>query len=263
MDNITIKIQGLSTGFSRSKGKEKILHRGLNLNVGQGELICIVGPNGSGKSTLLKTLLGFIKPLEGEVFFENRLLNEMTVKELSRMVSVVLTEKIEDTYLTAYEIVLTGRYPHGSFLGKLTEEDELLIDRAFRQVGIRQLAHRSFFTLSDGEKQRAMIARTIVQQTPFIFLDEPVAYIDAPGRIGIMQLLKKLTKDMCKGILMATHDIDSVLHYADRLWLLGMNGKWKEGKAGELVEAGFINDYFDLEDVKFNTKNHRFEWKGR
>jgi len=262
MAHTVVDISGLSTGYHLKRGGVKILHRNLNVSLSQGELICILGPNGAGKSTLLKTMAGFIRPLEGEILIGSSALKEMTVRALSRLVSVVLTEKIDDIYLTAYEIVMTGRYPYGSFTGHLTDKDKQMIDRAFRQVGTGHLANRSFYSLSDGEKQRVMIARAIVQATPFIFLDEPVAYIDAPGKIGIMQLLKDLSSNHGKGILIATHDIDSALHYADQLWLLGTEGEWKTGMPNDLVKDCSINSFFDSRQVVFNKRNKQFECRG-
>ena len=257
----TVEIKNLTTGFRLKKDDAKILHEGLRLELKNSELVCILGPNGAGKSTLLKTMLGFEKAISGSVFFMGQPLDILPVKELSRMVSVVLTDKIDDFYLTAFEVALTGRYPHASFTGKPNEKDISMVNDAFQKVGVLHLSGQSFYKLSDGEKQKVMIARAIVQDTPFIFLDEPVAYVDPPGKIAIMYLLKKLSLQMNKGILVATHDLESALNYADELWLLGTGGKWKTGKPEELVEAGFINEFFDSGEVRFNRKNHRFEWE--
>jgi len=256
----TVKIQDLTTGFHLKRGATKLLHQGLNLQLVRGKTVCILGPNGAGKSTLLKTLLGFEKALDGNILYNDIPLDKLSIRELSFLVSVVLTEKTEDFYLTAFEVALTGRYPHTSFTGKPKEKDISMVNEAFRQVGVMQLAGQQFYKLSDGEKQKVMIARAIVQETPFIFLDEPVAYIDPPGKIAIMHLLKELSLQMNKGILIATHDLESALNYADDLWLLGNNGKWETGKPGDLVNKGSINEFFDLEDISFNKKNHRFEW---
>jgi iron complex transport system ATP-binding protein len=185
------------------------------------------------------------------------------VKELSRIISVVLTEKIDDFYLTAYEVVMTGRYPYGTLTGKLTEEDNTLILQAFESVGVSGLVDQNFYKLSDGEKQKVMIARAIAQHTPFIFLDEPVAFIDAPSRIGIMQLLDHFRRELKKGILMATHEIESALQYADELWMLGKDGEWYHGPPDEMVKKGYMNKIFDSEGVSFNKESHRFESKVR
>jgi len=256
-----VEIRNLSTGFRRKKGGPRILHQGLNLVLNRGEVVCILGPNGAGKSTLLRTMLGFEKALGGKILFSDQPLDELSVKELSRKVSVVLTDKIDDFYLTVFEVALTGRYPYGSFSGKPTREDISLVTDTFQKVGVLQLAGQVFYKLSDGEKQKVMIARAIVQDTPFIFLDEPVAYVDPPGKIAIMHLLKDLSVELNKGILVATHDLESALNYSDELWLLGTDRKWRKGKAAELVESGLINEFFDREAISFNKKNHRFEWK--
>jgi len=260
MDNIKMKIESLSTGFLLKKGARKVLHQKLDFQLNAGELVCILGPNGAGKSTLLKTLLGFESPLEGKVFFNEQELKNISVKEMAQLVAVVLTDKIDDIYLTAREIISTGRYPYGGFTDKLSVEDTDQIKRAESQVGISHLTENVFSKLSDGEKQKVMIARAIAQDTPFIFLDEPVAFIDAPSKIGIMQLLAQLVEDTGKGILMATHDLDSALNYADRIWLLGTNGEWDEGKPDDLLNSGEINRFFDKENISFDIENQRFYW---
>ena len=257
-----MKIESLSTGFLLKKGERKVLHQKLDLELSAGELVCILGPNGAGKSTLLKTLLGFDLPLEGKVFFNDKELRQISVREMAQIVAVVLTDKIDDIYLTAHEIISTGRYPYGGFTGKLSAEDISQIERAENQVGISHLTGNVFSKLSDGEKQKVMIARAIAQDTPFIFLDEPVAFIDAPSKIGLMQLLYRLVSDMGKGILMATHDLDSALNYSDRIWLLGKNGEWDEGKPDILQISGKINHFFDSENVSYNIENKRFNWTG-
>lgn len=255
-------IRNLSTGFKQRKSDPKILHKELNFDLKPGDLICILGPNGAGKSTLLRTLTCFHKAIEGEMSFGDQPISKLSIKEMSKIVSVVLTEKIDDFYLTAYEVAMTGRYPYGSLTGKLTEKDTTIIHQAFEKVGVGWLAHHNFYKLSDGEKQKVMIVRAIAQNTPYIFLDEPVAYIDSPSKIGIMQLLKQLSTEMNKGILMATHDLDSALHYASQIWLLGKNGKWQTGHPEDLIANGTINEFFDQENVAFNRANQRFEWIG-
>jgi iron complex transport system ATP-binding protein len=255
-----VLIKDLATGFYQKGGRSQVLHESLNFVLPPGQMVCILGPNGAGKSTLLRTMLGFRKALAGEVYLGSQTLGALSIKEVSKIVSVVLTEKIDDLYLTAFEIVTTARYPYGTFSGKLSELDKQVIDQAFEKVGIGWLAHHNFHRLSDGEKQKVMIARAIAQDTPFIFLDEPVAFVDSPSKIGIMQLLKELVEDLNKGILMATHDLDSALRYADKLLLLGKNKNWKEGLPDDLIKSGAINEFFDQDQVTFNPENQKFEW---
>lgn len=262
MQNSVIQIRNLSTGFKLPYGKVKQLQRGLNLELLQGELICVLGPNGSGKSTLLKTLLGFLKPLEGDVLIDNKPTSEISIRNFAKLVSVVLTDKIDDFYLSAFEIALTGRYPHGSFSSRISKEDKEIVVATFDQLGIGNLLESVFSKLSDGEKQKVMIARAIVQDTPFIFMDEPVAFIDSPGKVGIMHIVKKLTKEFNKGVLMATHDIEAAIDYADQLWLLGKNGDFEKGLPQELIDSGSLNRFFDQQNIIFNKKTKRFSWKG-
>jgi len=259
-DRAEIKIKNLATGYAQRRKIQKILHQNIDLNLSTGELICILGPNGVGKSTLIKTLLGFESLLAGTIYIEDENLKTLSAKALAQIVSVVLTDKIDDIYLTAREIISTGRYPYGSISGKLSPDDLEQIEKAEQAVGVSKHGQKVFAKLSDGEKQKVMIARAIAQNTPFIFLDEPVAYLDAPSRISIMQMLHKLTRQMGKGILMATHDMDSALNYADFVWLLGNDGKWNSGNPEKLIESGLINQFFDTDEVTYNQLERRFTW---
>jgi iron complex transport system ATP-binding protein len=259
MNTPLLQIQNLSTGYFWKNRKSKLLHQSLNMKLAAGELVCVLGPNGAGKSTLLRTLLGFQKPLDGEVLYGGTLLKELSVKEMAKIVSVVLTDRIEDAFLTAYEIVASGRYPYGSFSGRLTSEDKEIILEVVRQVGIENYMHRLFSTLSDGEKQKTMIARAIAQNTPLIFLDEPAAFIDSPTKVMLMELLKSLAHKHNKGVLLTTHDMEPALRFADKLWLLGNKGEFEEGEPQNLVNEGSINRFFDNEDVVFDGESKRFE----
>ena len=186
-------------------------------------------------------------------------LSQLSKKEISTLVAVVLTDKIYDRYLTAYDIVGTGRYPYGSFTGKLTKIDKEKIQNAFNVVGAHELNSRYFYSLSDGEKQKVLLARAIAQDTPLIFLDEPTAFIDSPGKVIIMNLLKELVTVHNKSILLTTHDTELALNYASKLWLLGKENYFKEGDPEELVKSGMINRLFDREGVMFNIKSKKFE----
>jgi iron complex transport system ATP-binding protein len=252
-----LTIQDLSTGYRLKKGSKRVLHQNLTASVGRGEFIAILGPNGAGKSTLLKTLLGYIPSLAGEIWYNNRLLSDITVKELATKVSVVLTDRIDDIYLTAQEVVWSARYPYSSFWRKPSERDRKLVDEAVERTGIENFLSRKLHALSDGERQRVMIARALAQDTPLIFLDEPTAFIDSPGRVELMQLLKSIAgKD--KSFLMTIHDVELALHFADTLWLLGSDGSFEKGKPEELVNKGSINRLFDRGTVKFDPQSKTF-----
>lgn len=259
MTNQLLQIKNLSTGYLPKKRQELVLHKSLNLELTTGELICILGPNGAGKSTLLRTLLGFQKSLEGEVLYSGNVLKDLSVKELAKHVSVVLTDRIDDSFLTAEEIIVSGRFPYSSFTGRLKDTDRQIIEQAIQQVGVTAFRSQLFTTLSDGEKQKTMIARAIAQDTPLIFLDEPAAFIDSPNKVVVMEMLRKLAHVHNKGVLLTTHDMEPALRFADKLWLLGSNGEFEEGNPRTLVQNGSINRFFDNEEVVFNPVARRFE----
>jgi len=256
---ILLNIRNLETGFELQKGRKLALHHSLSFELGEGQFISILGPNGAGKSTFIRTLLGFRKALSGDVYYENTSLHDLAVKELAKKVAVVLTDKIDESFLTVYEIVSTGRYPYTGFSGRLTDEDHSFVSDALNLVGMREFANRSFQQLSDGEKQKVLIARAVAQQTPIIMLDEPVAFIDAPGKVEIMELLKYLSREHYKGIIAATHDLEAALRFSDQLWLLGSEGKVASGKPMELLEKGIINSFFDKNSIILNTEKIIFE----
>lgn len=254
-----LNIENLSTGYALRNKAKLGLHQGLNLKLEAGELICILGPNGAGKSTLLRTLLGFQKSLNGEVYYSGIALKDMSVKALAKHVSVVLTDRIDDSFLTAEEIIVSGRFPYASFSGRLKAEDREMIEQAIQQVGVTAFRSQLFSTLSDGEKQKTMIARAIAQDTPLIFLDEPAAFIDSPNKVVVMEMLRKLAHVHNKGILLTTHDMEPALRFADKLWLLGNKGEFEEGVPQALVQGGSINRFFDNDEVAFNPTALRFE----
>ncbi len=259
MTKTLLKTGNLTTGYFPRRKESVVLQRKLNVQLTAGEMVCILGPNGAGKSTLLRTLLGFQKALSGEVFYSGRSLRNLTIGEVAREVSVVLTDRIGDSFLTVYEVVASGRYPYASFTGRLHEQDRQIIADAIRQAGIENIANQQFLTLSDGEKQKTMIARALAQDTPMIFLDEPAAFIDSPNKVMVMEMLKTLAHGHEKAVLLTTHDMEPALRFADRIWLLGVNGEFEEGVPDELVRRGSINRLFDNETVVFDSTARRFE----
>lgn len=255
-----ISLQGISTGYDSVRYGSKYLHKDINSHIANNELIALLGPNGVGKSTLMRTITGMQSVLEGTILCNGQNIKYMSNRERARHISMVLTDKIEDRYLTALDVVGTGRYPHGSFMGRINSPKDMeMIQKAMELVNIVDLKSRFFHTLSDGEKQRVMIARAIAQDTPLIFLDEPTAFIDSPGKVQIMSLLLNLVKSHNKSILLTTHDTELALKYASKLWLLGKENLFIEGVPDDLVEKGVINIIFDRRGVVFNKETGRFE----
>ncbi len=253
-----LKIENLATGYEIAKNKRLFIHSGINATVKSGEFISILGLNGTGKSTLLKTIAGFNKKLDGKIYYDKSEIGDISIKELAKKVAVVLTSKPDDIYLTPENIIITGRYPYGSIFKNLKNEDFSFVHKAAKQTGVENLLERKFVTLSDGEKQRVMIARAIAQSTPLILLDEPAAFIDSPGKVELMLLLRKLSKNG-KSVILTTHDVELALEYSDTLWILGKQNIFESGSPREILKNDVINKVFISKTVKFDNKEKRFK----
>ncbi len=253
-----LKIENLTTGYGSPKKTDVILQQGIDATLETGQLICVLGPNGAGKSTLLKTLAGFLHPLSGEVWFGGDTLKSLDLKKLSRLVSVVLTDRFSDLYLTAFDVVRMGRFPYASFFGRMKTADLLLINQTMDKLGVGGLKEKLFYNLSDGERQKILIARALVQDTPFLFLDEPVAFIDSPGRIEIMEILSELAHRQGRAILMTTHDMETGLRYADTLWLMHRLKPLLTGAPEDLVLQGKVGGYFQRPGLHFDVEKGLF-----
>ena len=214
-------IEGKRLGIGYRNGKSiTTVHKGLDFRLRCGELTCLLGANGAGKSTLLRTLAAAQPPLDGELTLLGKPISGYSERERSRTIGVVLTDKTQTGGLTVYELVALGRQPHTGFFGRLHHTDKEIIEHALYAVGILNKARRYMAELSDGERQKAMIAKALVQECPLILLDEPTAFLDVVSRIEIMTLLHRLAAEEKKAILLSTHDIEQALVLSDRLWLL-------------------------------------------
>lgn len=189
----------------------------ISLSLPCGRLVCLLGPNGAGKSTLLRTLCGFQPPIEGTVTISGSDITTMSAAEVARLVSVVLTDRPLTPSLTAAEMVGMGRAPYTGFWGRLSDDDRRLVSEAMQTVGIDSLATRRMGQLSDGERQKVMIAKALAQHTPVIVLDEPTAFLDYPSKVAVMKTLARLAHDEGKTILMSTHDLELAAQLGDEL----------------------------------------------
>ena len=215
-----LSAQQLCIGYKTGHGHVKQVHGDLSFSLRKGELTCLLGANGSGKSTLLRTLSASQPSLSGKILLNGNELSVMSEREISRQIGVVLTDKTQTGGLTVYELVALGRQPHTGFFGKLDRQDRQVVDEAIEAVGISHKAHSYMAQLSDGEKQKAMIAKVLAQECPLVILDEPTAFLDVVSRIEIMTLLHHIATAQNKAILLSTHDIEQALVLADCLWLL-------------------------------------------
>lgn len=254
----TVTIKNLSTGYRNSKG-ERCVTRNLSANLYSGELTCLLGPNGAGKSTLLRTLAGFQKPLSGTVEINGKSLADYNGKELSHTISVVLTEKPLLENMDVETLVGMGRAPYTDFWGRLTEKDKSEVNKAIELTGIEPLRHRMVQNLSDGERQKAMIAKAFAQETPVIFLDEPTAFLDYPSKVEIMLLLYSLAHKLNKTIFMSTHDLDMALQLTDKVWLMDKELGIRTGTHSELTESGDLERYFSRPGIRFDNSTGLFK----
>ena len=227
----------------------------ITASLHQGELCCLLGANGAGKSTLLRTLAAFQPALSGDILLNGRTLSDITPRELSTMVGIVLTERIRMAGITVRDMVAMGRSPYTNFWGRLTADDNRQVDEALQLVGISDFANRRISTLSDGERQKVMIAKALAQNTPIILLDEPTAFLDFPSKVEVMLLLSRLAHDMQKSIFLSTHDLDLALQTADRLWLMG-KGMFDVGTPRELADK--LPHYFPSQHLTFAPDSLRF-----
>ncbi len=224
----------------------------LSFHLYAGELTGLLGANGVGKSTLIRTLAAFQPPLSGEVLLLGKPLQKYSEKECSRTIGVVLTDRTQAGGLTVYELVALGRQPHTGFFGRLHAKDHSLICKALEAVGIADKALCYTSELSDGERQKTMIAKTLVQECPLIILDEPTAFLDAVSRIEIMTLLHKLSVEQNKAILLSTHDIELALQLSDKLWLLTRDEGLQCGTTEDLILDNRMNGLFEHGNIFFD-----------
>ena len=229
----------------------------LSLTVSSGELVCLLGPNGAGKSTLLRTLAGMQPPLSGGIQMNQRPLEQLSAAQRATQLSVVLTE-LPAANLTVYDLVAMGRYPYTGWLGRLSLADRQAITHAMTVTDITHFADRPVGTLSDGERQRVMIARAVAQDTPLLILDEPTAHLDVPNRTAVLQLLRTLAHEQQKAVLLSTHALDLALLMADRLWLMH-EGQILTGVPEDLVLDGTLAKVFEQPGVSFDAHTGTFK----
>ena len=208
-----ISLSQLSVGYTLSHP----VISDINLELRSGQLACLIGENGIGKSTLLKTLTGFLPKLKGSLLLGNRDIESFSQRELARQVSIVLTQKPDVQNLTIEEIIGLGRSPYTGFFGRLRAEDRKVVDDAIATMGIEKLRGRMIQTLSDGERQKVMIAKALAQEPPIILLDEPTAFLDFPSKAETFQSLQRMAHERDKLILLSTHDLELAVRFADSL----------------------------------------------
>ncbi len=247
-----ISAQNLDIGYHIARNETKCVHRGLSLSLHAGELTCLLGANGAGKSTLLRTLSGTQPPLSGQVMINGTPLNNINRHHLSQTIGVVLTDKTTIGGLTVAEVVALGRQPHTGFFGRLSAHDRNVANESMAACGIIEKKEHYMASLSDGERQKVMIAKALAQECPIVLLDEPTAFLDIVSRIEIMSLLHRIASEHRRAILLSTHDIEQALVLSDRLWLLSRHNGLLTGVTEDLILSGHLDHLFPHSNIHFD-----------
>jgi iron complex transport system ATP-binding protein len=257
---MTVLVQGraLAVGYRLGRGRELRLLDATSFEVRAGELVCLLGPNGSGKSTLLRTIAGMHRPLAGTVELLGEDVATRSPEWLARHLSIVLTEPVDVGALTARELVGLGRYPFTDWLGRLTARDHERIEAAIAAVGAEAISEREVKLLSDGERQRVLIARALAQEPKLVILDEPTAYLDLPRRIEMLGLLRRLVRENGIAVLLSTHHLDLALSHADRVWLLPAGGPLTIGAPEDIALSGALERTFHSDRLVFDRSDGTF-----
>lgn len=248
----------LTIGYTALRKLDRVVSRDINVELVEGEMVCVIGPNGAGKSTLLRTLAGMQKPLSGDVKLLDDNVHSMDSKTLARRLSIVLTERVNVGMLSGYGLVALGRHPYTDWSGRLSERDEAVVRWAVEAVGAAHLAERNVNELSDGERQKIMIARALAQEPTLLILDEPTAFLDLPRRVEIMHLLRTIARDTGRCVLLSTHDLDLALRNADRIWLMDGGGHLQVGAPEDLILSGAFQRAFRGEGIHFDITTGAF-----
>lgn len=240
------KTDALAVGYDR-----KALIRDINIELNRGEILTLIGPNGAGKSTILKTIIGQLPRIRGAVYIASQNLSDWDIKEMSKHVSVLLTDRIKPELTTCEEVVAMGRYPYTNMFGRLTAEDMLSVYDALDKIHALDLARKDFKTLSDGQRQRIMLARAICQEPELLILDEPTAYLDIRYKIELMDILRDLAKSGVT-IIMSLHEIDLAIKISDRILCVKGDTIKAFGTTDEIIKNNTIDALYDMENGSYD-----------
>ena len=253
-----ISTSDLSIGYKHRNKESTIVSSNLNLDLMPGELVCLIGPNGAGKSTLIRTLIGMQPGISGDVHLAGKLLSDYSAIEKARVLSVVLTSQVSISHFRAFDVASLGRYPHTGWSGTLSEKDKEMVSYSLAAVGASELSSRYMSELSDGEKQKVMIARGLAQDPEVLILDEPTAFLDLPHKIEIMRILKSLSRHPGRAVLLSIHDLDIAMRTADKIWLFNKKGDFYSGAPEDLILKGVFGSAFEMGGVHFDNKKGTF-----
>jgi iron complex transport system ATP-binding protein len=255
--NTMIEVANLTIGYTDKKKKLVVKHQ-LNFKANQGEFICLLGKNGVGKSTLLKTLSKVIPKLNGTILFDKTDIEKYSSKSFSKMLSVVLTERLPESNLSVFELVALGRQPHTNWIDSLSKVDFDKVMKALELTHTVHLKDKNIFELSDGQLQKVLISRALAQDTPIIIFDEPTAHLDIHHKIETFLLLKKLSKEAQKTIIISTHEIHWAIEMADTIWLMTEQNCYFDTPENLKNQERF-QELFDSLLVTFDANSNQFK----
>lgn len=247
----------LTIGYKKNAKEEIAICKNINFEIYKGEIICLLGRNGSGKSTLLKTLGKLIQPLSGNLKIDGSNFKDLTSIDFAKNIALVLTEALPQNTLTVYETIALGRQPYTNWLGKIKPEDKKIIETALKLTEIKDLTDKYVHQLSDGQLQRVMIARALAQDTPVILLDEPTSHLDIHHKLNIFKILKEISQQTQKTILISTHEINLALKHANRLLLIH-DCQLEIGKVSDNKTQETLKNIFNSESIQFDHKSNQF-----
>ena len=249
MKDYYIKTKDLSVGY-----QGKVLIRDINLDIKKGEIVTLIGPNGAGKSTILKSVTRQLKLIGGEVYLDSDEIRKLSYKSMARKVAVMLTERMKPELMTCHDVVATGRYPYTGRLGVLSREDENKVDEALMAVHAQELGIRNFLEISDGQRQRILLARAICQEPQVIVLDEPTAFLDIRHKLELLYLLKNMVREKKVAVLMSLHELDLAQKISDHIICVkGDNSIGRFGTPEEIFSGDYIKELFQIEKGTYLT----------
>ena len=224
----------------------KVWIREINIHVARGEIVTLIGPNGAGKSTILKSIAGQLKPVDGAVFLEKTVMKDWSEQEIAKRMAVMMTERTRPELMTCFDVASMGRYPHTGRFGTLSDEDKQVVWEALDMVHAKDLADRDFSRISDGQRQRILLARAICQQPQVILLDEPTAFLDIRHKMELLTILKTLVRERKVAVLMSMHELDLAQKVSDYVVCVGENQIWKCGTPEEIFTETCMEKLFGV-----------------
>ncbi|WP_315121784.1 ABC transporter ATP-binding protein [uncultured Clostridium sp.] len=245
---ITLNTEDLYVGY-----ENKVVVKDINIKLIKGENLCLLGPNGAGKTTILRTISKLLNPIKGTVYIEGENIKDIPNKELSKKMSVVLTNKFNGGLMTAFDVVAMGRYPYTGFFGYLGKKDIEKISEALKTVSAKDIAKSYFDELSDGQKQKILVARALVQEPDVIVLDEPTTHLDIKHRLELIEILRKLTKERGITVILSLHEIDIALKSCDKVALVNQGRIIAYGRPEDVVDEKTIEELYEIKEANFNN----------